>query len=261
MRELSLLVASAAFAMAAPVTAADACRAASGPLVSPLVELYTSEGCDSCPPAESWLSARFDKPGANSAIALEFHVDYWDGPTWRDRFATTQYTARQYESMRANGATFVYTPQVLLQGHDFGQWRGGDALAIDKAARTKAGATIAIDATPGERDLEVHARARIDDRSAAKDAHLFVAYADNGLVSNVTGGENRGRKLVHDHVVRVLRDAGPAGGDGNIDATFTLARPAERGMRPALVAFVERESNGDVLQTLALPLDDCATPR
>lgn len=261
MRELSLLVAAAALAMAAPVSAADACRAASGPLVSPLVELYTSEGCDSCPPAESWLSTRFDKPRAASAIALEFHVDYWDGPTWRDRFATPQYTARQYESMRANGASFVYTPQVLLQGHDFGQWHGGDALAIDKASRTKAGATIAIDATPGERDVSVHARARIDDGSATNDAHLFVAYADSGLVSNVTGGENRGRKLVHDHVVRVLRDAGPARSDGRIDATFMIARPDERGMHAALVGFVERESNGDVLQTLALPLDDCAIAR
>ncbi|HLX30037.1 MAG TPA: DUF1223 domain-containing protein [Casimicrobiaceae bacterium] len=261
MRDLSLLVSATAFAIVAPVSAADACRAASGPLVTPLVELYTSEGCDSCPPAEAWLSARFDKPRAASTIALEFHVDYWDGPTWRDRFAAPQYTARQYESMRANGASFVYTPQVLLQGHDFGQWHGGDALALDKAARTKAGATIAIDATPGERGLAVHARARIDERSAAEDAHLFVAYADSGLVSNVTGGENRGRKLVHDHVVRVFRDAGPARSDGNIDATFTLARPAERGMQPALVAFVERESNGDVLQALALPLDDCATAR
>jgi hypothetical protein len=196
----------------------------------------------------------------NSAIALEFHVDYWDGPTWRDRFATTQYTARQYESMRANGATFVYTPQVLLQGHDFGQWRGGDALAIDKAARTKAGATISIDAMLGDHDVAVRTRARIDDPSAAKDAHLFVAYTDNGLVSNVTGGENRGRKLVHDHVVRAFRDAGSAGSDGSVDATFTIARPAERGTRAALVAFVERESNGDVLQTVALPLD-CATPK
>ena len=261
MRELSLLVAAAALAMAVPVSAADACRAASGPFVSPLVELYTSEGCDSCPPAEAWLSSRFGKPRAPSTIALEFHVDYWDGPTWRDRFATPQYTARQYESMRANGASFVYTPQVLLQGHDFGQWHGGDALAIDEAARTKAVATIAIDATPGGRDLTVHARARIDDRSAAKYAHLFIAYADSGLVSNVTGGENRGRKLVHDHVVRVFRDAGAARSDGIIDATFTLARPAERGMQPALVAFVERESNGEVLQALALPLDDCAKAR
>ena len=261
MRGFSLLAAVTAFAIATPVAAADACRAASGPLVSPLVELYTSEGCDSCPPAESWLSARFDKPRSASAIALEFHVDYWDGPTWRDRFATTQYTARQYESMRANDASFVYTPQVLLQGHDFGQWRGGDATGIDKAARTKAGATIAIDAMPGARDVAVHARARIDDRSVAKDAHLFVAYADSGLVSNVTGGENQGRKLVHDHVVRVFRDAGAAGSDGNVDATFTLARPSERGVHPALVAFVERESNGDVLQAVALPLDDCAAAK
>lgn len=239
--------------------AAPACRATSGSLARPLIELYTSEGCDSCPPAERWLSSRFaaDDPRA-SAIALAFHVDYWDRLGWVDRFASAQYTARQYDAMRANGASFVYTPQVLLQGHDYAGWRGSEAKAIDDAAGTAAAATIAVDVTPGERDVAVHASAQVN-AGRRGDAELLVAYADSGLVSDIKAGENRGMRLAHDHVVRAFRLAGRAGADGRIDATLTLPRPTERGTHSMLVAFVERPSSGDVLQALALPIDDCAS--
>jgi hypothetical protein len=239
--------------------AASACHAASGTLTRPLVELYTSEGCDSCPPAERWLSSRFGAAATGSqAIALAFHVDYWDRLGWVDRFADADYTARQYAMMRANGGTFVYTPQLLLQGRDFAAWRDADTTPIAAAARMHAAAAIALDVVPGERELVVHADARIAHGSGARDAALFVAYADSGLVSQIGAGENRGMRLTHDHVVRTLRLAGRASGAGRVDATLTLARPIERGAQPMLVAFVERASTGDVLQALALPLDACA---
>jgi hypothetical protein len=84
-----------------------ACSAASGRELAPLVELFTSEGCDSCPPADRWLAATFPADRATGASVLAFHVDYWDRLGWKDRFATAQFTARQYAAMRANGATFV----------------------------------------------------------------------------------------------------------------------------------------------------------
>ncbi|HTL75922.1 MAG TPA: DUF1223 domain-containing protein [Casimicrobiaceae bacterium] len=248
----------AAALCAAQASAAPVCHAASDRAARPLIELYTSEGCDSCPPAERWLSSRFAPDARQSAIALAFHVDYWDRLGWVDRFASAQYTARQYESMRANRATFVYTPQVLLQGHDYASWNADDAAAIDAAASAAPAATIGIDVTPGERDVEVHAKAQVVSGAHA-DAELVVAYADSGLVSDIKAGENRGRRLAHDHVVRALRNAGRADAAGRIDATLTLPRPTERGTHPTLVAFVERPSNGDVLQALAVPLDGCAT--
>ena len=238
--------------------AAVTCKAGSGPLATPLVELYTSEGCDSCPPAERWLSSRFAPDARQAPIALAFHVDYWDRLGWVDRFASAQYTARQYESMRANGATFVYTPQVLLQGHDFASWNSGDATAIDAVAKSAPAATISVAVTPGDRGVEVHAKAQVVSGARA-DAELLVAYADSGLVSDIKAGENRGRRLAHDHVVRTLRNAGAADAGGRIDATLTLPRPSERGTHSTLVAFVERPSNGDVLQALAVQLDACAT--
>ena len=118
--------------------AASACRAESGAKLVPLVELYTSEGCDSCPAADRWLSMHFPAGRPGDAIALAFHVDYWDRLGWKDRFASPAYTARQSDAMRANRAKFVYTPQVVLQGRDFTGWRRGspkDAIATLRHVR------------------------------------------------------------------------------------------------------------------------------
>jgi hypothetical protein len=239
----------------ANAAAAPVCREASGAGIRPLIELYTSEGCDSCPPAERWLSSHLPANGRSTAVALAFHVDYWDRLGWVDRFGSAQYTARQYDAMRANRATFVYTPQVLLQGHDYAGW-DGDPTPIDAAAKAAPAATIAIEATPGERAVEVHARAGVLG-GARSDAELFIAYADSGLVSDIEAGENRGLRLAHDHVVRAFRTAGRASASGSIDATVELPRPSERGNHPTLVAFVQRPSNGDVLQTVTVALDEC----
>jgi hypothetical protein len=261
MRGLPLVVLMVASLAGAPLAnAASACHAASSAHSRPLVELYTSEGCDSCPPAEQWLSSQFDAAGEHSeAIALAFHVDYWDRLGWADRFAKAEYTARQYDAMRANGASFVYTPQVLLQGRDSGTRRNAITAAIDAASRTPARASIALDVVPGEHDLAVDVDARVADAAPLRDAQLFVAYADSGLVSDVKAGENRGVRLTHDHVVRTLRVAGTPNRDGRLRATLRIPRPDERGVHPMLVAFLERGSNGDVLQALALPLDACAS--
>jgi hypothetical protein len=245
--------------LAAPVRAATACHATSEAQTRPLVELYTSEGCDSCPPADRWFSSRFDASDEhNPALALAFHVDYWDRLGWVDRFANAAYTERQYEAMRANGASFVYTPQVLVQGHALADWRGGAAAAIDAAPRAPARATITLDATPSAHEVVVRADARVLDAVRMRDAQLFVAYADSGLVSDVKAGENRGVRLAHDHVVRALQRVEPHAAGGHWQASVTLPRPAEAGRHPMLVAFVQRAASGDVLQSVALPLDACA---
>ena len=101
------------------------CGARSGASTVALVELYTSEGCDSCPPADRWLAGAFrGNADTARAIPLAFHVDYWDRLGWKDRFASAAFTERQYAAMRANHTGFVYTPQVLVQGRDFSGWRG-----------------------------------------------------------------------------------------------------------------------------------------
>ena len=258
MSTLRIVAFAAACATAFPAQALQSCRAASGPQALPLVELYTSEGCDSCPPADRWLAKQFPAAATDArALALAFHVDYWDRLGWADRFASPAYTERQYALMRANAATFVYTPQVLLQGHDWHGWADGGA-AVQRAARAPARASITLDAAPSGNAVAVTVDAAITDAAARGDVRLLVAYADSGLHSDVGAGENRGKRLSHDHVVRALQSAAE-GADANdrIHATFQFERPREAGVAPTLVAFVQRRSTGDILQAVAVPLAGC----
>ena len=245
--------------MALPAGAQTACRTVSEPLTRPLVELYTSEGCDSCPPADRWLAAHFGSATAAApGIALAFHVDYWDRLGWIDRFGSARNTERQRQAMRANEATFVYTPQVLVQGRDVPAWAERGVAAANAAAREPARATLQIAATTdGQRAVDVKVDAAIVDPALRRDAALFVAYVDSGLTSDVRAGENRGVRLRHEHVVRDLRRIGSGDAQGRMAGRAHFARPREPGVSPMLVAFVQRGANGDVLQTVALPLDSC----
>src|SRR5437879_6451117 len=108
MHSMRMLSAFAGAMLAGVIASADAnpvggCRVVSGATTVPLVELFTSEGCDSCPPADRWLSANFPRTtDANGSLALAFHVDYWDRLGWIDRFGSPAWTERQYAAMRAN---------------------------------------------------------------------------------------------------------------------------------------------------------------
>ena len=238
--------------------AGTACAARSGAGTVAPVELYTSEGCSSCPPADRWLAATFRGPGdAARAIPLAFHVDYWDRLGWKDRLAMPAYAERQYAAMRANRSRFVYTPQALFQGRDFPGWRGtgrgvGGAIAAVNARPARA--EIALEAAPQTAGLRVKATVRVPGAADRKGATTYVALVESGLVSDVKAGENAGSRLVHDHVVRVLH-AGPAVDAAGASMTeATLAWPAEAGTDATVVAFVQNTDTGDVLQALALPL-------
>jgi hypothetical protein len=253
--------AAALIALSFPAGAQMACRAVSEPLTQPLVELYTSEGCNSCPPADRWLAAHFaSSTGASRGVALAFHVDYWDRLGWIDRFGSARNTARQHDAMRANGASFVYTPQVLVQGRDVPAWRERGVAMVAAAAGKPARATLRIAATvEGQRVVDAQVDAAVGDAALRRDAALFVAYVDNGLASDVGAGENRGVRLRHERVVRDLQRIGAADAQGRIGGRAHFMRPAEPGTSPMLVAFVQRGANGDVLQTVALPLDGCGS--
>ncbi len=233
--------------------ASPACHAQSGESVVPLVELYTSEGCDSCPPADQWLSTRF-AADRSDVVALAFHVDYWDRLGWKDRFATPAFTQRQERAMRANRATFVYTPQVLLQGRDYRDWRGALAPRLDAAKRPRASARIVADVDTQGRDVVV--RADVTRAPGSRDdAIVGFAYVDSGLVTQVNAGENRGVRLVHDHVVRAFETRALATAHSTVGAV--LRRPDEAGERPRVVVFVQHLDSGRVEQALAVPLAGC----
>jgi hypothetical protein len=185
---------------------------------------------------------------------LAFHVDYWDRLGWKDRFADASYTQRQYATMRAGGATFVYTPQVVVQGRDLPGWqRGAAADRLAFARKQPARAAIALDVEPGAGEV-LALRAEVKDVPASlrPDARLWLAYAESGLTSDVKAGENRGVRLAHDHVVRALHGPFPVDADGTARAVVAQPPFAEGGTTAAVVAFVQDARRGDVLQSLTV---------
>ena len=236
---------------------ASDCRVASGSVVLPLVELYTSEGCDSCPAADRWLTAQFPAGLPAAAAVLAFHVDYWDRLGWKDRFASPAYTARQHQSMRANRASFVYTPQVVLQGRDFSAWRqGAPTAALASAAAGSPRADIVLRAEADGAAWRIEATVTLREPARAG-AVLALAYTDSRLVSAVTSGENRGVTLIHDHVVRSFETRTVAGNSGSL--RVRLQKPGEAGSHAGIVAFAQDVASGAVLQSVVLPLAGCAS--
>lgn len=243
-----------AFAIAASRPAEAACRAESGPHTATLVELYTSEGCDSCPPADRWLSTLGETAGI---VPLAFHVDYWDQLGWRDRFASPAFTQRQKERTASSGARFVYTPQVVVGGRDFTAWRHQTAAGLPRpgpaAARISLGAELGNDGV-----LRVKLTARLTPPAQPPGATpvAYLAVFENGVVSDVRSGENAGARLTHDFVVREWLGPFAFDADGRLDRQHEL-RPAESGIavdRAGLAAVVEVAGGGRTLQALRLPL-------
>ena len=243
----------ALIAFAVPISVlAGQCTAVSGPRTAALVELYTSEGCSSCPPADRWLSTLGARPGRLVPLAL--HVDYWDYIGWKDRYAKGEFSSRQRKLTLLQRRALVYTPQVLLQGQEFRHWDGpafDAAVASINARAARASIGLQIAAVTADR-MEVDVRAALGE-PADKDAVLYVAAYENKLSSDVSSGENQGRRLAHDYVV--LEWQGPIPLDGLPLAqrrTLPLlpkAIPAHSGV----AAFVQNRRTGDVLQALMLP--------
>lgn len=182
---------SGAAACAADAPAPATCSARSGTLAPRVVELYTSEGCSSCPPADRWLSGLRTRA---DVVALAFHVDYWDRLGWIDRHADPAWTRRQHEASGRSGRGFVYTPQVLLDGRDYRGWP-----ALPPAAEP---ARVALSL---QRDGGAYA-ARVVRLAGAPPALAgYWAVTEDGHVSEVRAGENRGATLRHDAVVRELQ--------------------------------------------------------
>ena len=233
------------------IVAAAGCTARSGPQVTPVVELYTSEGCSSCPPADRWLSRLAPEATAGRVVPLAFHVNYWDYIGWKDPFASERGTQRQREIQGAAGARYVYTPQVVVSGRDFRDWSSGSfATALESIGRERAAVSIELEAkADAAKGVEVRS-ATAANGAVSGEMVVLLAVTQNGLASRVTAGENRGERLGHDFVVRdfaVHRGLGTAATTFRPAAGWNLAHMS-------VAAFVQDRRTGRVLQALSCPL-------
>jgi hypothetical protein len=238
-----------------------------------VVELFTSEGCSSCPPADDVLTTLVRSqpvPGAQ-IIALGEHVDYWDRLGWRDQFSSAQFTARQNDyAQRVFHTDNIYTPQVIVNGEQ--QMVGSDARrvkdAIAKAAVRQPSValslTIGTDATADHRaplqlqTFQVQLQANVAPGTKLDEpTDLLLAVTEEGLGSRVLRGENSGRDLHHGTVLRTFLTVGTFAAK---DAPWTAARPIElakdwnpRQLR--IVALAQGQKSRRILGAAILPLD------
>ena len=233
--------------------------AKSGSVLETIVELYTSEGCDSCPPADKWFSSLDYR--RDGVVPLAFHVDYWDYIGWKDRFAKAAFSERQRETVRRQGGRTSYTPQVMLNGQDqrISGFLSGFSANVKNIAARPPRATMTMDYTAASAELDVALTATLPQSADRADAAVFLAITENNLSNRVTAGENRGVTLKHDHVVRAF--FGPLSGEAKdraegklvIQRPIVLERDWKRGDL-SLVAFVQNLRSGDVYQALSAPL-------
>ena len=251
------LIAKIAFALSLvnlamqPAIAAE-CRAKSGTATVPLLELYTSEGCSSCPPADKWLSDL--KPDTKKIIPLAFHVDYWDYIGWKDKFSKAEYSDRQRKTAAFAGAGFVYTPQFVLNGRDF---KGADTSRLNQAVsasqKLASRANLSLNSiTQTNGEITIKATAQAVNPIDINNADIFIAIYENKLVSQVNAGENNGRELKHDYVVRDFYGAYQLSNKNEFTKSFTL-KPEWKGRQAGAVIFVQDSKNGEILQSLQLP--------
>lgn len=242
--------------------ASKTCEARSATTRVTVLELYTSEGCNSCPPADRWVSALPAKGFTpDRVIPLAFHVDYWDQLGWPDRMARAQFSGRQRMQAARHRASIVYTPQLLLNGVDyrsfFSDARFGER--INENNRRPAAAELFLRQRPAASGVEVELDIRLPQAAAGDVVRTYIAITENRLQSAVKAGENKGKLLHHDFVVRELIGPLPADQTGQVHWKSSMPlRPDWKRPDLSFVAFVQDERNGEILQALHAEL--CAGP-
>ena len=226
-------------ACGAVLAAGPSCQATSPATLTPVVELYTSEGCSSCPPADRWLSTLKDSASGGKAVVQAFHVGYWDYIGWVDRFASPAHTERQKQIAGRNGLANIYTPQLVRNGQD---WHDDGRVAV--SATEPARASIVLQRSPQD---AFEASVTPADASARWSAYWSVT--ESGHQSKVKAGENAGEFLRHDFVVRQYVPAGDYQGPAKL---VFHAVPGEAGHARMVNLVVFDKRSGKPLQALGL---------
>ena len=230
-----------------PAAAADARAPVPTPVV---VELFTSQGCSSCPPADAYLR---ELAARGDVIALSFHVDYWDYIGWKDRYATPEATRRQKAYATSFGRRQVYTPQMVIDGRyqEVGSDRRAVGRAIDQARRAD-GARLAVTISRGaDGKLTVNIPEGSGDEGPAE---VWMVLFDRSHTTSIRRGENSGRTLVYTNVVREIRQIGDWNGKA---MSISLGVPAAASdPRDLCAVIVQKPGVGRILGAAVESLND-----
>ena len=205
-----------------------------------LVELFTSEGCSSCPPADALLEKldREQPVAGAEIIVLSEHMDYWNQMGWKDPYSSAAFTARQVTYDRRFGLDGPYSPQMIVDGT--AEFNGSDSQKAAAAIRQAMGeAKVAIRIQDAAIEVDPLPEGKVHK------ANVYVAYAADGGTSNVLRGENRGRVLHHVAMVAEIRQIGSISGHAGFKAQLPV-RDAHAGDGSRLIVFVQEPGNGRV---------------
>lgn len=228
------------------------CSVRSGPRTAALIELYTSEGCSSCPPADRQLTdLRAALDGDAEVVPLALHVDYWDYIGWKDPFAQARFAERQRWLVHLNQHRTSYTPHFFVSGLELFGWTTGLGAEVRRVNARAPQADLQLQArATADGALAVQARASL--REPVPGAVMYLALTESALVSQVVRGENRGATLKHDHVVRQWLGPYALTPGATLLAQPQLALPTGwNRARLGLVAFVQEPRSGRILQALS----------
>jgi hypothetical protein len=209
-----------------------------------LLELYTSEGCSSCPPAEAWLSGLTTSPRLWKDFApVAFHVDYWDYLGWKDRWSDAAFSKQQRAYAQVWHSQNIYTPEYVLNGQEWRNWFTGKNGP--KADGERVG-ILTVTSTDTNRWRVSFVPEKISDARY----EIHAAWLAGGIISEVTAGENRRRKLPHDFAVVNLVQVGLTNTNGWANGKFILTPPrTNSGNTSALTVWVTRAGELQPLQS------------
>lgn len=219
-----------------------------------LVELFTSEGCSSCPPADALLEKLDGSQPISGAhvIVLSEHVDYWNHDGWKDSYSSSFFTARQDEYGRRFKLPSVYTPQMVIDGAV--QLNGSDAAAVGRAiesarSRFKIPVRISSVSVANSKTLRVHVEvAALPVDSKARKAEIFVVVALNHAESHVLAGENKGRDIRHVAVAESMDKIGTVEKGRNFDREIAVkVKSTDDPANLRVIAFVQEVDGGEVV--------------
>ncbi len=209
-----------------------------------LIELYTSEGCSSCPPADFWLNKLIDNEKLwTRFVPLSFHVDYWDYLGWKDRFSRAEFSQRQRRYNSLGQAQGVYTPGMFLNGLEWRNWRNinTDDLASDTEDSKNGNLKLRYSAKTINVEFTPTSEQKID--------RVYVALLGFELASSIKSGENKGRNFTHNFVVLELLTSDPQFQQGKYSANFNTFEPKLNEQSYAIAAWVTHEDDSKPLQS------------